>query len=182
MVGVEGRLRRRPPNKGPRSRRWLFLGWCCAASHPAVAARELDGVAMDAVCSSSLAGRGGEVGRPSSSPSSSGSVTCWRSKWRDGPFIPLLELASMVVAVSAEVCKPAAHGSLHLELFPGGLSTTSFVIPLGCTTVGQLLATVLTLFVGVIYSPSPCGSSLTAVTQAEIGVWHRSEYGGGVWT
>jgi hypothetical protein len=45
----------------------------------------------------------------------------------------------MVVAVSAEVCKPAAHGSLHLELFPGGLSTTSFVIPPGYTAVGQLL-------------------------------------------
>jgi hypothetical protein len=88
----------------------------------------------------------------------------------------------MVVAVNAEVCKPAAHGSLHLELFPGGLSTTSFVILLGCTAIGQLLATLLTLFVGVIYSPSPSGSFLIAATQAEIGVWHRSEYGGRVWT
>jgi hypothetical protein len=133
---LRGVLRRRPPNKGPRSWRWLCLGWCCATSRPAVVARELGGVAVDAVCYSSLAGRGGEVGRMCSASSSFGSATGRRSKWRGGFFLPLFELASMVVAVSVEVSKTAVHGSLLLELFPGGLSATCFVIPPGCTAVG----------------------------------------------
>jgi hypothetical protein len=133
-------------------------------------------------CASSLADRGGEVGRLCSASSSSGSATGRRSKWGGSFFLPQLELASMVVAVSAKVGKTTTHGSLLLELFPGGLSATCFIIPPGCMAVGQLLHH---------YIDSFHRQPLLAVSKWLIpggGVagqdWrrHRSEGRGGVWT